>query len=124
MKVLLYSSPTYTDDNAVGSWLQSIATQSAGEVVTVTIHGGASETARRIIEGSPDSGLEWDRWHTEIMTFGGDVIHWAPDDLWMFDEIIYLWESPDREERIVTVARNLGIPLLEHGDALISERQI
>lgn len=124
MRILLYSSPTYTDTNAVGSWLQTIVSQSGGELVTVALHGGASTDAREIIERSPDSGMTWDMWDTKYLHWNGAEHYWEPVDLLQFDEIIYLWQHPDREDRIVTVARNLGIPILELGDSLLSERQI
>ena len=121
MRILLYSSPTYSDDNAVGAWLQSIATLAAGEVTTIALHGGASGTARRLIEAS-DAGLEWAWWGAEITSLGGGVLHWYPDDLLQFDEIVHLWQHPDYDERLSTVARNLGIPLLEMGDQMLAER--
>lgn len=116
MKILLYSSPTYTDANAVGAWLQAVASQSGGELVTVTLHGGASAAAREIIERSPDSGMSTEEWPY------GNRPH--PAEMIGVDEVIYLWRHPDRDAGFVDHVRNLGIPLLELGDSLLSERGV
>lgn len=107
MKILLYTSPTYSDDSIIRCWLQEIAEHAAGELVTVALHGGGSAAAREIIERSPESGLECEEW--------GDTISGI-------DEIVYLWQHPDYDPSFVAKADELDIPIMYEGDALVSER--
>jgi len=67
MKLLLASSPRYDDPNAVGSIIDALVDNAAGEVITLYLahSGGACEVAYQLVHDQVDAGLEVHFWQGE-----------------------------------------------------------
>lgn len=67
MKILIASSHNYDDPNAVGSVIDALVDNAAGEVITLYLahSGGACEVAYQLVHDQVDAGLDVHFWFRE-----------------------------------------------------------
>lgn len=67
MNILLASSPHYDDPHAVGSIIDALVQNAAGEIVALYLahSGGACEVAYQLVHDQDDAGLEVHFWQRE-----------------------------------------------------------
>lgn len=118
MRILLASSSTFDDSQAVGPVIDELVQTAGGEIVTLVLLDGQGVTpiAQRIVSESVDAGLE-----VEVWTLNSDS-YLLPEDFAGI-ETVFFWANDDDLIQgpgfyVRNRAHEYGIPTIEFLDTI------